>query len=406
MSVSAKSGNRLAIDGGQPVRCVPFPAWPVFGDAEERGIVEVLRSGRWGAMEGDVTSAFEGEFAAFQQARFCQSVANASLGLYAAMLALGVGPGDEVIVPAYTFVASATSVLFAGGIPVLVDIDPDTLQIDVDSAANAITSRTKVIMPVHLVGRAADLDRVTDLAAQRGLAVLEDAAQAHGTEWRERGVGAIGTAGVFSFQSSKNMTAGEGGAILTDDADLADRIHSLVNLGRVRGHAPTEHRRIGHNLRISEFQSAILRAQLRRYPQHLARARANVDRLDADLAGVEHVRPVVAEPCVTGGNGYAYGFSVAGQRLHGGKARFIEVLRAEGIPCRDGYVGIDSNEAVTAGIRKVAPEYVPPQLPGVRRAERDAVWLPHEVLLGDADDMRDVVAAISKVSGALIDQDS
>lgn len=169
------------------------------------------------------------------------------------MRALQVRPGDEVIVPPYTFIASAMAVLYVGAAPVFVDVDPRTHLLDPALIESAITSRTEAIMPVHLAGRPCEMDQINRAAADHGLAVVEDAAQAIGAEWQGRRVGAIGDTGTFSFQNSKNITAGEGGAITTDSTEPADRCYSLANVGRVREGACDQHDTLGYNLRMTEM---------------------------------------------------------------------------------------------------------------------------------------------------------
>ncbi|GAA3200138.1 DegT/DnrJ/EryC1/StrS family aminotransferase [Nonomuraea roseoviolacea] len=209
----------LALHGGTPVRTAPWPSWPPPLDAAQRELVgKVLESGRWGATQGGgVTDDLAAAFAAASAAPYAVAVGNATLGLFAALRGLGVGPGDEVVVPAYTFVASATAVLLAGAVPVIADVDPADLHLSPDAVRAALTGRTAAVMPVHLAGGPADMDPLNALAARHGLAVVEDAAQAHGAEYRGRPVGGLGHAGVYSFQASKAMTAGEGGMIVCRD---------------------------------------------------------------------------------------------------------------------------------------------------------------------------------------------
>ena len=226
---------KLALVGGKPVRMEPFPVWPVFDDHEVDAVTDVVKSGKWwrfGYATGidldedaeaaglSKTQEFSREFARYQDAQYGIAVANGTGSIEIILKALGVGPGDEVIVPAYTYVASATAVLQVLAVPVFVDIDPDTYGIDPDRVEQSITSRTKAIEPVHFGGQSVDMDRILSIAEKHGLAVIEDAAHAHGSEWRGRKVGALGTAGSFSFQASKNMTAGEGGIIVTNDESL------------------------------------------------------------------------------------------------------------------------------------------------------------------------------------------
>ncbi len=226
--------TQLAIDGGTPIRTAPFPAWPIYDEREERNLLEVLRSGQWG-IGGSKVAQFEQRFAEYQGAAFGVCVPNGTLALQMALNTLGIGPGDEVITTPYTFIATASAVIQQGAVPVFVDIDLDTYDIDPRWLEAAITPRTKGIVPVHLAGRPADMDAIMDVARRHGLRVLEDACQAWGAEWRGRRVGAIGDLGAFSFQSSKNVAAGEGGMVITNDEALGELCWSLHNVGRVRG---------------------------------------------------------------------------------------------------------------------------------------------------------------------------
>jgi dTDP-4-amino-4,6-dideoxygalactose transaminase len=269
----------LAINGASPVRTEPFSAWPVHDQQEVKAITQVVESGKWWRFAyatgvevqeridaGEISKVleFSRAFAQHQQAQYGIAVANGTGSLEIIFKALGIGPGDEVIVPAYTYVASATAVLQVNAVPIFVDVDPETYNLNPDLLEAAITPRTKAIEPVHFGGQPADMDRILEIAQKHGLFVVEDAAHAHGSEWRGRKVGALGDAGSFSFQSSKNMTAGEGGIILTNDTNLAERCDSLLWAGREKGRPWYEFHRLGWNYRLTEFQAAILLIQLGR----------------------------------------------------------------------------------------------------------------------------------------------
>ncbi len=249
---------QLAADGGSPVRTRPFPLWPVFGEGEERALVATLRSGKWG-LGGDSIAAFEQAWSSFQQAKHAVAVASGTSALELCLRAVGVESGDEVILPAYTFVATATAIMARGAIPVFGDVDADTLLLDARSAEASVTERTRAIVAVHIAGCPADLDALKAVARRHQLALVEDAAQAHGASWRGRRVGAIGDVGGFSFQATKNLNCGEGGAVVTDDSALAEAVWSLHNVGRRRqGGDPI----LGGNARITALQATLLLAQL------------------------------------------------------------------------------------------------------------------------------------------------
>jgi len=281
--------SKLAINGGQPIRTEPFSKWPVWDQKEIDAATEVIKSGKWGSLHGDKTQTFEKDYAQFHEAKHGILINSGTAALRVALLAAGVGAGDEVIVPAYTFIATASAVIEAGGIPVYIDIDPATYNIDPAKIEAAITPRTKAVMPVHFGGRPADMDRIQEVAQKNNLVVIEDAAQAWGSSWKGRKVGAIGAAGCFSFQSSKNITAGEGGIILTNDDQINKMVRSHYNCGRSDDGQWYEHFYFGSNLRISELQSAILQVQFKRYPELLARRQKNASYLSEQLKEIDGV---------------------------------------------------------------------------------------------------------------------
>lgn len=231
--------NKLALVGGTPVRTKPFPAWPQFDEREVEAVASVVRSGQWGRLAGTEVAQLEKEFAAAHDAKYALGVTNGTTALEVALLALGIGPGDEVIVPAYTFVASATCVLTVNAIPVFADIDLDTFNIDLDSVRAKITPRTKAIIPVHFAGLPVNMDELLALAREHNLHVVEDTAHGHGAKWRGKGVGSHGEFGAFSFQASKNMNSGEGGIVITNDHELYERANSLHSFGRLPGRPGT-----------------------------------------------------------------------------------------------------------------------------------------------------------------------
>src|SRR4051812_20194689 len=255
---------KLAMSGGSPVRTKPFPAWPVFGEAEEQAVVRALRSGKWGKTEGNEVANFERRFADYHQAKHGIGVQNGTVSLRIALLAAGIEAGDEGIVPPYTFLATATAIVEANATPIFVDIDRDSFNIDPKQIEAAITPRTRAIIPVHLGGLPCDMDAIMAIARKHNLTVIEDAAHAHGSEYKGRRVGAVGHFGSFSFQSSKNLTCGEGGIVLTNDAALAQKCWSIHNCGRLPGRAWYEHHVMSGNYRLGEIAGALLNAQMDR----------------------------------------------------------------------------------------------------------------------------------------------
>ncbi|MGZ0149091.1 DegT/DnrJ/EryC1/StrS family aminotransferase [Kribbella sp. WER1] len=372
-----------------------MPEWPQYDDEEAKALLEVLSSGKWGSTSGDTVAAFEREFAAYQQAGHAVCLANGTLAIAVALRAAGVGIGDEVIVPPYTFIATASAALFVGAVPVFADVDPDTHLLDADAAEAAITERTKAIVVVHLAGRPADLDAFTALADRHGLTIVEDAAQAHGAAYKGRPVGAIGSLGTFSFQSSKNITAGEGGVVLTDSPELAGAVYSLVNVGRVPGGGWYQHESVGYNLRLTEFQAAILRVQLRRHP-HLQQLRERNARLLTDLLStVEGIHLPPEDPAIT-----AHGRHLFMLRIPGHRDAVLKSLTTTGVAkASPGYVPLHRNTAVLREAQSITTRlnqpYPQPPCPNADTISQDTIWLPQPYLLGTEAQTQALAAAIT-----------
>src|SRR6478672_7821346 len=243
---SDESMSLPALLGGVPVADAgTYPSWPQWSEREREELLATLDSGAWWTGDGERAFRFARDFAQYQGAAAGYPFTNGTQTLEAALVACGVGEGDEVIVPGLTFVASATAVLAVNATPVLVDIDTETLCLDPDAAEAAITPRTRAVVVVHVAGAAADLDALVELCGRRGLRLIEDCAHAHGTTWRGRGVGSWGDAGCFSMQRSKLMTAGEGGALVANDEQLRDAAWSYADCGREAGEWFYHHARYG-----------------------------------------------------------------------------------------------------------------------------------------------------------------
>ncbi|MEW5718398.1 MAG: DegT/DnrJ/EryC1/StrS family aminotransferase [Chloroflexota bacterium] len=394
--------ERLAIDGGQPVRTKAFPKWPQFDAREERALLDVLHSGKWGVHVGTRVTEFENKFAEFQHARFGVGVPNGTLALEMALRALGIQPGDEVITTPYTFIATSSAILLLGAKPVYVDIEPTSFTIDPTKIQAAITERTKAIVPVHLAGRPANMDAILEIAARHKLRVLEDACQAWGAEWRGRRVGAIGDLGAFSFQASKNITAGEGGIVVTNDETLADFCWSFHTCGRTRGGAWYEHEIVGSNLRMAEWEGALLLAQLARYPEHSSIREANARYLARLLVEIGGLALLPDDARVTQHAWHLF-ITLYDPNAFGGKSRreFIEALRAEGIAaCSPGYIPLYRTNAVARALTEMFGATTLPDCPATERAAAQAVWFFHYVLLGDRSDMESIAAAVIKIKKA------
>jgi dTDP-4-amino-4,6-dideoxygalactose transaminase len=419
--------SQLGMLGGAPVRTKPFPSWPIFDEREEHALLGVLRSGKWWRYsygEGvemrepepgqprSRVAEFQEAFAHLQTAKYGIACANGTAAIEVALKALGIGPGDEVIVPAYTFIATASAVLMVNAIPIFVDVEEDTFNIDPQRVEEALTPNTKAIIPVHFAGQAADMEGLLHIAQQHNIAIVEDAAHAHGATWKDRGLGSIGNAGTFSFQASKNMTAGEGGLITTNDQDFALMCEAYIWAGRKVGRPWYEHHWLGWNYRLTEFQGAILLEQLKRVEDQNALRRHNAYYLSRRLASVPGVHPTVIREFASKPSFHLYTFCLNEAEFGVERQDFLSALEKEGIPCFGGYVEplyqnpMFVNQAFyPRGCPVTCGHYAKPldyqsfaaRCPVSERICQEAVWLEHRLLLADQSDMDDIVNAIEKI---------
>lgn len=386
--------STLAINGGTPVREKPFSEWPIFDEREEKAVVDVVRSGAWG-LGGGCIPEFQQKFAKYQQAAYGICTANGTVSLIVALRAAGVGRGDEVVVPPFTFMATASSVLEVGATPVFADIDPGTFCLDPDALKAVITPRTKAVIPVHLGGHPADMDRIMEIAEKHDLVVIEDAAHAHGSEWNGRRVGAIGHMGSFSFQSSKNLCCGEGGIVVTNHEKYADLCFSYHNCGRTRTGKWYEHNVLGQNFRMGEFQAAILLAQMERLDEQSRIREENVLYLADKLSQVGGITPQKRDSRVTRHAYHVIVFMYDEKQFAGvNKDAFMGAINAEGIPFGGVYTRPLYEEAMFAsqGI-----DYSEISCPVAEDTSKNGMWLHHAVALGTRQDMDDIVDAVIKV---------
>jgi dTDP-4-amino-4,6-dideoxygalactose transaminase len=367
-----------------------IPSWPISGEREKALIAEVLASPQWGGFH-EIVGRFEQQFADAHQCRHGVTAANGTLTLEMALSAAGIGPGDEVIVPAISFISTATAVSRVGATPVFVDIEPYTFNMDPDRAAEAIGPKTKAIIPVHFGGPLADMDRLMPLARAHGLFVLEDAAHAHGSEWQGRRAGSFGDAASFSFQNGKVMTAGEGGIVLTSDEEYAARLRSFANQGRRPGASHFHHFTLGTNMRITALQAAVLVAQLERLPAQIDRRTRNAEFLLGQLRGVEGIRWQQVHPKVNRHSWYLLLGRVDADRLGMSRGEFCSMMREAGVPCSPYYPHtLYRNPLYAGGGRRVMP------CPNAEATILDAFWIPHHVLLGDEALMREVAGVVQR----------
>lgn len=407
---TAARASTLAIRGGAPLRTRPFPTWPIFDRSDEARVLHALRSGKWGRLSGDQVAEFEQRFAQMHGCRHGVAMVNGTVSLRIALMATGLQAEDEVIVPAYTFLSTATAVVEANGVPVFVDVDLATFNLDPQAVEAAVTPRTRAIIPVHFAGQPADMDAVLAIAARHDLFVLEDAAHAHGASHRGRPAGSIGHAGCFSFQSSKNLTSGEGGILVTNDDRLAERCRSMHNCGRVPGGVWYEHHVISGNYRLGELQGALLNAQLERLEAQTARRDANGLALAARLAAIPGVHPQRRPDWCTRHSQHLFMVRLDSEAFGAPRGAVIEALQAEGIPCVSGY-GYPLPDQPLFRDKAFGPylpqararlDYSQVHCPNSQRLCREqAVWLDQSMLLGGEDDMRDIADAFEKVHAGL-----
>lgn len=397
--------ERLAIQGGTPVRTAPWPKWPVWDETDVQAVADVVRSEGWFSGNGSKNKEFAEFYARAHNAKYAVPVCNGTLAIEVALRAAGVQAGDEVVMPPYTFIATAAATVNVNAIPIFADVDPRTLNLDPKAAEAAITPKTKAIIAVHIAGNPADMDAFTEIARRKGVVLIEDAAQAHLAEWRERRVGAIGLAGTFSFQASKNLNSGEGGVVLTDDDETFERAWSLHNCGRVRDGGWYEHRMLSGNYRLSEFQAAILLSQARRLEGQTRTRNENALYLASQIAQIEGITPLHRDERVTQ---HAYHLFIFRYRPEAfgamSRADFMAALKAEGVPCSPGYSPLYRSPAFKIDTKThpypSAVDYAKVHLPEVEQACEEAVWLQQALLLAEKRDMDDVVAAVRKIQAS------
>lgn len=409
---SVQQDTRPALLGGPKAHPAAFPGWPVFDQTEEKALLDVLRSGTWGRLGGSVVAGFEEAYGRLLGAKHCLGVSSGTSALYTILGALDLGPGDEVILPVYTFIATYNVVVLNYALPVFVDTDIESFQIDAGKIEAAITKQTKVIMPVHIGGSPADLDRILDIARRSDIPLIEDACQAHLAEWKGKKVGSFGLAGAFSFQSSKNLNSAEGGAITTNDEQFAQncyRFHNQGQGGQTAAFNPGSGTR-ATNLRLTEFQGNLLLAQMTRVVEQARRRTENAGYLTELLNEIPGIYPARLYEGTTRSAYHLYMFRYESSEFAGlSREKFLEALNAEGVPCSSGY-GPMNREAYVTGLaknrhylriygEKTMNEWLErnscPQ--NDKLTTEQAVWFYQTMLLGTRADMEQIAAAIRKI---------
>jgi perosamine synthetase len=406
---SASPEEPLAILGGKPVRNRRFSSWPLIEENDERTWMDVLKKRGWCRLNGDYVKRFEETWGGTMRAKHCVAVANGTGALVTALAALGVGPGDEVIVPPYTFNATINAVLMHHALPIFVDTDPETFQIDARKLEAAITERTACLLPVHLGGAAADMDAILAIAAKHKIPVVEDACQAHLAEWKTHKLSTLGDLGCFSFQVSKNLSSGEGGAILTSNDNLAEQCRSFHNNGRDIAAGGSTIVRNGVNLRMTEFQAALLLQQFTRLDEQSRRREQNAAYLTQLLKEIPGIAPArMYEGCTR--NAYHLYMFRYDRSLFDDLARskFLKALHAEGIPCSGGYQPLDQEAYLKSTLQSrgyqaiYSPQRISEYLERTRCPANEqlcevAVWLTQNLLIGPKSDMDQIAEAIRKI---------
>jgi dTDP-4-amino-4,6-dideoxygalactose transaminase len=403
---------QLAIKGGKKVFDDFWPPWPVYTDEDKQALIEVLLSRNWGGYPSPNQKAreFAENFAAAHDAKYGICAANGTVTLEVALRAARIKAGDEVIVTPYSWIATAGAPVNVNAVPVFADVHKDTYCLDPERVKEAVTDRTRAIIPVHLGCTVADMDALMDIAKKHDLVLIEDCAHMHGAKWKNRGIGSIGHLGSFSFQSSKLMTAGEGGMILTSDKQLEERCQSHVNCGRKEpGYDSFEGLVFSGNYRITEFQAALLNVRLGYMEPERKLREENATYLSGLLNEIDGVKPMVRDERITHMGVYQYIFRYDSRAFKGvSRDKFIEALGAEGVPADgDFYIPIYQSPLfpITAAqypaIRERYGERIDPDkisCPVCEHASyEEAVWLHHPLFMGEKKGMEIIAEAVSKI---------
>ena len=404
--------NKPAIIGGAKSLTSGFPAWPVYDKTEENALLNVLNSNAWGRLDGKVSAGFEEKFSQMMGVKHSLAVSSGTSALYTMLGALDTGPGDEILIPVYTFVATYNVVVLNYALPVFIDTDMETFQMDAGKIEQAITKETKLIMPVHIGGTPCDLDKILSIGKKHNLPIIEDACQAHLAEWKGTRVGSFGLGGAFSFQSSKNLNCAEGGAIISNDSEFIRKCYGFHNQGQggtSTAYVPGEGTR-ATNLRITEFQSNLLLAQMTRLEQQAKKRSENAAYLTKMLNEIPGITPAKWYEGTTNSAYHLYMFRYDKSHFAGmSRERFVRAIEAEGIPCSTGY-GQMNKDAYVQGLaknkfylkiygEKVMKEWLErnqcPQ--NDKLTGEQALWFLQFMMLGTKTQMEQIAEAIRKI---------
>jgi len=379
--------KKLAINGGEPTIKKEFPAWPVWDELELQSVKEVIESSVWG-VDGQKLVEFAEKFAAFQHVQYALPIANGSVAIEVALEALKIGEGDEVIVPDYTFMATAVAPIRRGARLVLVDVNPDTFCIDPQHIQEAITDKTKAILPVHFGGHPCDMESIMTIAEKYALHVIEDCAHAHGAIWDGRYVGSFGDAGTFSLQSSKTLCCGEGGAIVTNSERLFGICRSISNCGRAVGEPDYNHYINSTNYRLGELQAGLLLGQMTRLEAQCTKRDHNGKILTGLLEQIDGIKPQARDPKLGRHGHYLFTFLLENDIP---REPFNKAIEAEGVPIQLEYPAVHTLEFIK---KKKLGEG---EFPVSEHIANRSVWLYHHALLGTEEEVSLIAEAIKKV---------
>lgn len=389
---------------------IKIPRWPIYNEEEINTLINVLKSGNWwcgapGGHAGENVWSFQKEFAQLHGAKHCVAVSNGTVAIEAALMALNIGLGDEVIVTDYTFVASASAVIATNAVPIFCDINPETLVMDLEQVESLITKRTKAIIAVHLGGNPVEMDRLLDVAENNDLIIVEDCAHAHGSKFKGKRVGNWGQAGTFSFQASKIITSGEGGAIICNSEELADKIYSYIDCGRKKNDYFYNHYNYGTNYRMGEFQAAILRDQLSKFPKLHKLRNENAGYFTKKLNEIDGITAMKLTPGTEECGYYVYPIIFEPDKFVGiTKKDFYKTLNENGVPTDDCYPplhrlhcfkncklkkGIDYSYANWGGEKSNDTNF-----PIVSDIFSRSIEFPHEILLTSEDELNSIIRII------------
>ncbi|MEM2913462.1 MAG: DegT/DnrJ/EryC1/StrS family aminotransferase [Candidatus Bathyarchaeia archaeon] len=399
----------LALKGGKPSRAKEWPQWPIYDERELKAVEGIIKTRYWGGgvgVSGPKEAEFEEKFSSSHGCGYGVCVNSGTAALHVALLAADVGPGDEVIVPALTFWSTGSAVLMAGATPVIVDVNPETYCMDADAVKDAVTDKTRAVIPVYNYGSSPDMDKLLKTCKEHNLVMIEDCARGHGFVWRDKPAGSIGDLGCFSFQQGKFMTAGEGGIIITNNKTYADRCYAIKDCGRLReGGLPGEGIEPStvinwYNYRMTQIQAAILLVQLERFWEQVKVRQNNQDYLNKRLREIEGIEPVKVDERLSRHHPWPYCFKYDPSCFRGvSRDKFITALRAEGIPCGKPHPPLNMalhflkcSEAYKRYVESKA------NFPVSEKAyNEEAVELPQHLFLGATEDMDDIAEAIVKI---------